>query len=165
MTVGIRHSETADGVTLEIEFDQYHWLLAHDPTVVARFDRHNLRSLVFDDTTVGVFNVDLATRQESDVGVHAQLSADDRFHVDRPAKTARIDHALDARAAGTSDLEPDVADGPALGPLHRVKERIRLGSAPRTLAPFRDTGGGTDVLSGVLLFCHVPLSGQQNGRC
>src|SRR5882672_948457 len=110
MAMGIRHSETADRVTLEVELDEHHRLLTDDPTIVARLDRDNLRSLVFHNTAVGVFDVDFATRQEADVGVHAQVGPDDRFHVDRPAKSARIDHTLDARRAGTSDLEPDMAD-------------------------------------------------------
>ena len=155
MTMGIRHSEAANRVALEVEFDQHHRLLADDPTVVARLDRHNLRSFVFHHAAVGVFNVDFATRQEADVGVHAEVGADDRFHVDRPAKPARIDHALHARGAGTSDLEPDMADCAALGPLHRIKQRIRR--LRPGLASFRDPGGALDVLSGGLLFCNVSL--------
>ena len=95
--------------------------LPDHPAIMARLDRHDLRSLVFHDTAVGVFDVDLAARQEADVGVHAQVGSDDRLHVDRPAKSARIDHALDARCAGTADLEPDMADRAALGPLHRCQ--------------------------------------------
>ena len=164
--MGIRHSETADRVTLEVEFDQHHRLVADDPTIVTRLDRHNLRRLVLHNTAVGVFNVDLATRQEADVGVHAQVGADDRFHVDRPAKSRWIDHALDAPCAGTSDIEPDVADCAGLGSLHGVEERIRrLRPAPRGLAPFRRLCGVSDLLSGALLFYHVPLYGRQNGRC
>ena len=48
------HAESADGVTLEVEFDQHHGLPAHNPAVMPRLDRHDLRGLVFDDATVGV---------------------------------------------------------------------------------------------------------------
>ncbi|MDQ3213835.1 MAG: hypothetical protein M3Q85_14235, partial [Acidobacteriota bacterium] len=67
--MGLRHSETADRVTLEVEFDQHHRIVTNDPTVMARFDRHNLRSPVFHNTAVGVLDMDLSTRQEADVGV------------------------------------------------------------------------------------------------
>ena len=161
MTMGIRHSEAADGVTLEVEFDQHHRLIAHDPTVMARFDRHNLRSPVLDDTAVGVFDVNLAMSKEADVSVHAQVSPDNRFHVDRPAKSSWIYHALDACCAGTSHIEPDMADCAALSPLHRRKERIRrLRSALSAFASFRDYGGLPDALPGGLLFCHGPLSSE-----
>src|SRR5271154_1797312 len=115
MAMGVRHAEPPDGVTLEVEFDQHHRLAAHDPAVVARLDRHDLRSLVLHDTAVGAFDVSPSMRQESGVGVHAQLGPDDRFHVDRPAEPAWIDQALDTRCAGTADVEPDMADGTALG--------------------------------------------------
>src|SRR5258705_13557544 len=103
MPMRIRHSETADGIALEVELDQHHRLLTHHPAVMSRFDRHNLWSLVFDDTAVGVFDVNLATRKETDVRVHAEVSADNWFHVDRPPESTGIDHALDACAAGASD--------------------------------------------------------------
>ena len=121
--MGLRHSETTDRVPFEIEFDQHDRLSADDPAVMARVDRHNLRSLVLDDTTVGVFDVDLAADEEPDVRVHAQVRPDNRFHVDRPAESGRVHHALDARRAGTSHLEADVADFPELGPFHRREPR------------------------------------------
>src|SRR6266446_1188670 len=107
MTMDIGHSEAADRFTFEVEFDQHHRLVTHHPTVMARLDRHNLRSLVLHDTAVGVFDVDFTPGEEADVGVHAKVSSDDRLHINRPAETGRIDHALDARGAGTSHLEPD----------------------------------------------------------
>ena len=109
--MGIRHPEAADRVTLEIELDQHDWFLAHDPTVMPRIDRHDLGSLVFHDTAVGVFDVDFAARQEADVGVHAQGSSDDRFHVDRPPESGWVHHALDAAppACPTSSRTPPIS--------------------------------------------------------
>jgi len=80
--MGIGHSEAADRLTLEVEFDQHHRLLADNPTVMSRLDCDDLGSFVFHDTTVTIFDVDFAARQKADVGVHAQVSPDNRFHVD-----------------------------------------------------------------------------------
>ena len=164
--MGIRHSETSDRVALEVEFDQHDGLLAHDPTVMARFDRHNLRSSVFHNAPVGVFDVDFAARQEADVGMHTQIGPDNGFHVHRPAKSAWVDHPLDACSPGASDLEPDVADCAALGALHGLEERIPpLGSAHLCLTSFRDRSGAPGILSGGLFLCHVSLFDERNGRC
>src|SRR5258705_7141557 len=159
-----RHPEAADRITLEVEFDQHRRLLAHDPAVMARFDRHDLRSLVFHDTTVGVFDVDFAPGKEADVGVHAQVSPDNRFHVDRPAKSNGVHHALDARPASTSNVEPDAADVAMLGAFDGCDERVqRLRSAPNGLASCRDSGFPGVLPRGLprgrprgLLFRHVP---------
>src|SRR5262245_60590253 len=105
-----RHAEPGDGVAFEIEFNQDDRLPAHHPTVVTRIDRHDLRRLVLDDAAVGIFDVDLAAREEADVCVHAAVGADHRLHRRRPAETGRIDHALDARGAGRHHFEHHAAD-------------------------------------------------------
>src|SRR6266446_6874049 len=110
MTMSVGHAETAHRVALEVEFDQHNRLFAHHPTIVAWFDGHDLRRLVFGGAPVAVFDVDLASLEKADVRVHATVRADDRLHVDRPAKSGRIDHALHASCAGASDLELDMAD-------------------------------------------------------
>ena len=79
VTMDLGHAESADGVTLEVEFDQHHGLPAHNPTVMTRVDRHDLGGLVFDDAAVGVLDVDFAARQKTHVGVHTQVSPDDGF--------------------------------------------------------------------------------------
>src|SRR5919109_3948585 len=106
VTMGVRHAEAAHRLTLEIEFDQHDGLAADDPAVMARFDRDDLRSLVLDDAAVGVFDVNLAASEESDVSVHAQIGADHRFHVDGPAESRWIHHPLDACRAGARNVEP-----------------------------------------------------------
>jgi hypothetical protein len=117
-------------------------------------DRHDLRSPVFRDTTVGVFDVDPALGQEAGVRVHAQLSPGNLFHVDRPAKPDGVHHALDARRAGTSNFEPDAPDVAAFGALHGGKWTWRRRSTPNSLALF-DHHGRSDVLSHRVLFRHV----------
>ena len=112
--MGLGHAETTDRVPFEIEFDQHDRLPADDPAVMPRVDRHNLRSPVLDDTTVGVFDVDLAAHEEPDVRVHAEVRPDNRLHVDRPSESDRVNHSLDACGASSSNFEPDAADVPAL---------------------------------------------------
>jgi len=62
---------------------------ADDPSVVAGFDRDDLRRRVLDDAAVCVFDVNLAVHEEADVRVHAELGAHDRLHVPRPAEARR----------------------------------------------------------------------------
>src|SRR5829696_7168875 len=102
MTMRFGHAEAGDGFPLEVELDQDDRLVAYDPSIVSRLDDHNLRGPVFEHTPVRVFDVDLATRQEPDVRVHAQVCPDNRFHVHRPAESGRIYHALDACGAGAA---------------------------------------------------------------
>jgi hypothetical protein len=155
VAMGIGHPEAADGVALEVEFDQHHWLLAHNPTIVAWFDRQDLRSLVFHDTTVGIFDMDRALGQEADMGVHAQVGPHKRFHVGRPPESDGVHHALDARRASPSNLKPDTADFSALGTSHGRYERVqRLRLSPNGLASLRDDRC-PDVLSRGLLFRHA----------
>src|SRR5438445_134933 len=142
MTMSVGHAETAHRVALEVEFDQHHRLFAHHPTIVAWFDGHDLRRLVFGGAPVAVFDVDLAPLEKADVRVHATVRADDRLHVDRPAKSGRIDHALHASCAGASDLELDMADLPPLGSFHAGQGRIGcLRSTLSSAMPFRNPAG------------------------
>src|SRR5690348_14348650 len=115
MPMAGRHSEARNGLALEIEFDQHHRLVSHDPAIVTWFDRHDLRRPVFDDAAVGILDVDFALCEIADVRVHAVLGADDRLHVARPPETGLIDHPLHARAASTADLQAHASDIPAFG--------------------------------------------------
>src|SRR6266849_540764 len=122
---------------------------------MAWLDRYNVRGLVFNDTAVRVFDVDLSSDEEAGVSVHAQIGANNRFHVDRPAESGGIDHALDARGAGAAHLEPDVANVAALGPLHRGEQRIGPHPSASGLLSFRGRDGRSHVLScRLLLLCH-----------
>ena len=114
-----------------IEHDR---LFADHPAVVPRLDRDDLRRLVLDDAAVGVFDVNLAAREESDVGMHAQLGADDRLHVHRPVESRRVDHPLDARGAGAADFElhmAEIAAGGTLAPARRARRRRARGAPSR----------------------------------
>src|SRR6266404_2304619 len=142
MTMSVGHAETAHRVALEVEFDQHHRLFAHHPTIVAWFDGHDLRRLVFGGAPVAVFDVDLAPLKKADVRVHATVRADDRLHVDRPAKSGRIDHALHASCAVASDLELDMADLQPLGSFHAGEGRTGcLRSTLSSVMPFRNPAG------------------------
>ena len=145
-----------DRVALEVELDHHHRLVAHDPAVMARFDRHDLRRLVLHDAPVGILDMDFAARQKADVRVHAQVGADSRLHVDRPPKSHRVDHALDARRAGTSHFELDVADVAALGSLHLREQRIRCLRPALDCFPACDgLDGRLDLLPRGTFFRHV----------
>ena len=80
MLVLCRHPEPADRVAFEVEFDQHYGLLADDPAVVTRLDSDDLRSFVFDDAAIGIFDVNLPTREKTSMGMHAVLGADNWLH-------------------------------------------------------------------------------------
>ena len=172
MTMGVWHSESTDGVTLEIEFNQDHRFAANDPAVVTGLDRHDLRSLVLHDAAIGVLDVNFAARKKTNVRVHAEVSSDDRFHVDRPAEPGRIDHALDARGSGACHLEADVANVAALGAPDDGDERIcsgRLASRRRPASSNRTARSARGRLPGGLacrlLFGHVRYLEPERSRC
>ena len=124
------HAESSDRVPFEIELDQNHGLLADNPAVVAGVDSYDLRGFVFDHATVGIFDVDLAAHEEPDVRVHAEVGADGRLHIDRPAEPWRIHHALDPSLSGTADLETHVTDFAEFRtPDWRERRRRFLGSS------------------------------------
>jgi len=118
MAMSVWHPQSIDSVLLEVELDQHDRLYADDPAVVSRFDCHNLRRLVLDDTAVVVFDVDFSADQESDVCVHAELRSHDWPHVDRPTEARWVHHALDARVSGAAHFQTHVADLAKLGAFH-----------------------------------------------
>jgi hypothetical protein len=119
------HSETTNRLTFEVEFDQNHRFIADDPTVVAGLDGHDLRSFVLHDTAIGILDMDFASGEKPDVGMHAEVGAHHRFHIDRPAEPRRVDHALDAGSARASHLQPNMADFTELGTSDGREKRIR----------------------------------------
>ena len=113
--MGFRHADTADGLALEIEFDDHRRLFADDPSVVTGFDCQELRRGVLDDTAVAVLNVDRALREEPDVRVHAEIGSADWLHIFRPSESHGIHHAFDASFACAADVEPHTPYIAALG--------------------------------------------------
>jgi hypothetical protein len=122
--VSRRHPEPLDRLAFEVELDEHDRFLADHPAIVAGIDGDNLRRLVLDDTTIRIFNMNLAARQEADMRVHAAISADNRLHVDRPAESGRIDHPFHACRAGPADLELDMTDVAPFSTLHRCEQWI-----------------------------------------
>jgi hypothetical protein len=110
MPMRFRHPEPADGLSLEIELDQHRGLVSHYPPVVPRLDSDDLGSHELQDATVRILNIDLTAGQEPDVRVHAEIRADDRFHIGGPAKSSRVDHTLNATGAGSYNIDLDTAD-------------------------------------------------------
>jgi hypothetical protein len=108
--VRVRHPEPADGISLEVELDQHRRLISYYPPVVPRLDRDDRGCHKLHRAAIRVLNVDLAARQEADVGVHAEIRTDDGFHVGGPAKARRTDHTLDATGAGSSHINLGTTD-------------------------------------------------------
>src|SRR5215471_3001597 len=147
-----RHAEPADRVALEVELDQHHRFLADHPPVVTRLDRDDLRRAVLHDAAVRVLDVNLTARQEADMRVHAVVGVHDGLHVGRPAEPRRVDHPLHARAARAADVEPDVPELAALGPLHGAMQWVhRLLAACGRASTLRREGLLAGLPGGLLL--------------
>ena len=84
---------------------------------------------------------------------------ENRLHVDRPAESRRIDHALHARSAGPSDLEANVADSRTSAPFNGARSGSTSRPGTRDLAVLRDASrfpdGLLDLLPCGFLLCHV----------
>src|SRR3989442_6912277 len=124
MLVRLGHAETTNGVPLEIELDQHDRLVPNDPPVVTRLDGDHLRSRVLRTATIVILDADSAAGEKPDVRVHAQLRADQRFHVRRPSESGRVHHALDSSVRSTLDVELDSADFAVVGVLQGGEERV-----------------------------------------
>src|SRR5688500_18737201 len=97
--MALGHPEALYRLALEVELNEHHGLVADDPAIMARFDRDDLRRLALHATAVRILDMDASTRKEPDVRMHAQIGADDWFHVDRPPESCGIDHPLDTGCA------------------------------------------------------------------
>src|SRR5664280_2562953 len=108
--VRLRHAELADRLALEVEFDQDRSLITDNPAIMTRLDNDDLRSRELDSAAVRILDVDLAAGQEPNVRVHAEIGADDRFHVFGPAKSQWVDDAFHATGAGSNNINLGAAD-------------------------------------------------------
>jgi hypothetical protein len=106
----LRHPELADRLALEVEFDQDCSLTTDNPAIMTGLDDDNLWSRELDSAAVRVLDVDLAAGQEPNVCVHAEIGADDRFHVFGPAKSRRVDDAFHAAGTGSNSINLCAAD-------------------------------------------------------
>src|ERR1039457_5964784 len=80
------------------------------PAIMTRLDNDDLRSRELDSAAVRILDVDLAAGQEPNVRVHAEIGADDRFHVFGPAKSRRVDDAFHATGASSNNINLGAAD-------------------------------------------------------
>src|SRR4051812_242890 len=122
--VRVAHAEPGRRVAHEVHFDEHRRLVADDPAVVPGLDGDDLRRGELQRGAVAVAHADAAARDEADVRVHAEVGADGRLHVRRPAEARLVDDAFDAAAAGRGDVHLDAADDAALGPFDRREQRI-----------------------------------------
>lgn len=81
MSVTLRHSTHARGLSLEIELDQHRGLVTHHPSIVSGLDDHSLRCRELHSAAVGEFDVNLSVREKSNVGMHAKIRANDGLDV------------------------------------------------------------------------------------
>ena len=123
MSVG--HAEALDRAAFEVDLDHHYRLVADDPAVMTRLDADDVRRSMLDDAAVRVLDVNLAMREEPDVGVLAVVTADRRLHVLRPAEAHRVDQALDAGCTGAADFQLHVADVAAFSACDRTEEPDR----------------------------------------
>ena len=65
-----------------------------------------------------------AAREEADVRVHAEIGADDRLHVGRPAEAGRIDHSLHPAIPCPDNIELDTPDLSMVRVLYAIQKRI-----------------------------------------
>jgi len=68
--------------------------------------------------------VNLAPGQETDVGVHAEVCADERLHVVRPAKSGGIDQPLNMTVAGRNHVDLNTTGFTVLGILDWSEQNI-----------------------------------------
>lgn len=145
-----RYSKPADGLALEVEFNEHRGLVTHHPPVVPWHYFHKLGSDKPQGATVCILNVDFSARQKADVGVHAKLGAHNLFHVRGPAKARRINHTLHPTGACSNYIELETADIAVFAFVERVQQWVSafheitiqlssLGSA-RILSTFRRSG-------------------------
>ena len=85
-------------------------------------NRDHLRSSEVHSTTIGVTDLNLAACEETHMCVHAQISADNRFHVRGPAKSGRVDYALHTTRARRDDVDCYTSNFTALGVFYRRKQ-------------------------------------------
>jgi hypothetical protein len=96
---------------------------------VSGIDRHHLWGDVLERTAVGVFALDVPAGEETDVGVHAEVSVHVGPHVGRPAEAGRVHGTLHAPVPGADDVDLGAADLPVVGAVDGGCERVHAGLA------------------------------------
>jgi len=124
MGMAIGHPEMARRIVFEVELDQHRRLVSHHPAVMPGFNRDHLGSYKLHDAAIGKFHVNLPLGKKSHVSVHAEIGADRRFHVSRPAEPGWVNHALNARRADANDVELYASDFGVLGSFHGREKSI-----------------------------------------
>jgi hypothetical protein len=105
-----RHPEPTCGLSLEVKLDHHRGIVSYDPPIVSRLDSDDLWSYELRGAAICILNMDLAAGQESDMRVHAEICADECFHVSWPAKSGRVDDPLNATRTGSHNIDSDAAD-------------------------------------------------------
>jgi hypothetical protein len=77
---------------------------------MAGFDGDELRGFEFFDAAILVAHIDLAVSHETDMGMGAELFAENRPQVGVPGEAGRVDHPFDPNGAGAGYIDLDAAD-------------------------------------------------------
>jgi hypothetical protein len=123
-----RQPEALGRLALEVEFDHDSGFLARDPRVVTRLQRDRCWGFMLEGAAIGVAPLDPTASEEPDVGVHAEVRANFRLHVLRPAKAGGVDDALHPTATRRHDVDRGAAYFAVLGTVDRCGQRIHDGS-------------------------------------
>jgi hypothetical protein len=123
-----RQAEALGRLALEVEFDHDSGFLARDPRVVTRLQRDHCWGFMLEAAAIGVAPLDPTASEEPDVGVHAEVRANFRLHVLRPAKAGGVNDALHPTAARRHDVDRGAAYFAVLGSVDRCGQRIHDGS-------------------------------------
>jgi hypothetical protein len=127
--VAIGEPEAARGLTGEIDADEDCRFVPDHPRVVARLHDERRRSGEVERAAVGVLALHPPAHEEAQVRVLAELGADGRLDVRRPAVGRRVDDALDPGSAGRHRVDLHAGELAVVGSLDRSEERIGLHAA------------------------------------
>ena len=121
--MGVGHPKALRRLSPKIVFDDHGGFVSHYPAIVTGIDRDRLRSNQFHDAAIGVLDVHVPVHQKSDVGMLAEIAADDRLHIGRPTVAHRIDDAFDTSCAGANDVHFDATYAAMFGSANREEQR------------------------------------------
>jgi len=118
------HSQFADRIAFKIELYEDNWLIANYPAVVPGFNDNKVWSLKLQRAAIGKLHVNFSLCEKSDVRVHAEIGADKRFDVTRPAEAGRIDDSFYTADACPDDIDPHTGYVPVVHSVQGRKQRI-----------------------------------------
>src|SRR5215831_6433311 len=90
-----------------VELDQHRGLLTHDPRIMPWFHDHHLRRHKVEGTAISIRALDVTAGQETNVRMHAELRAHERFQVRGPAEARWINETLQTTVRRLDTVDSD----------------------------------------------------------